>query len=45
MYGIIGVISKDYNPDIGAPVAHGLYQLQNRGDHSAGNLCNEFYNS
>ncbi|MFH0869903.1 MAG: phosphoribosyltransferase family protein [archaeon] len=36
MCGIVGVISREDRDDIGALVAHGLYQIQNRGDHSAG---------
>lgn len=36
MCGIIGVISKENRDDLGKLIALGLYQQQNRGDHSAG---------
>ena len=36
MCGIIGVISKENSEELGALIQHGLYQLQNRGDYSAG---------
>jgi amidophosphoribosyltransferase len=36
MCGIIGIVSKDNRDDIGALIAFGLYQLQHRGDFSAG---------
>jgi len=36
MCGVIGVISRENRNDLGALLAHGLYQLQNRGDYSAG---------
>jgi len=36
MCGIIGVISKENRDDIGSLIAFGLYQLQHRGDFSAG---------
>ncbi|KHO46617.1 MAG: amidophosphoribosyltransferase [archaeon GW2011_AR3] len=36
MCGVIGIISNQNRKDMGALVAHGLYQLQNRGDFSAG---------
>ena len=36
MCGVIGVISKENREDLGALIAFGLYQLQHRGDFSAG---------
>jgi amidophosphoribosyltransferase len=36
MCGIIGVISKENRPNLGALICYGLYQVQNRGDYSAG---------
>jgi amidophosphoribosyltransferase len=36
MCGIIGVISDHERKDLGALIGHGLYQLQSRGDFSAG---------
>jgi amidophosphoribosyltransferase len=36
MCGIIGLISKENRDDLGSLIAFGLYQLQHRGDYSAG---------
>ncbi|MBC8495377.1 hypothetical protein H8D36_04445 [archaeon] len=36
MCGVIGIISKHNRDDLGALIAHGLFQQQNRGDFSAG---------
>ncbi|MGV8086916.1 MAG: amidophosphoribosyltransferase [Candidatus Woesearchaeota archaeon] len=36
MCGVIGIISKNNRDDLGALIAFGLYQLQHRGDFSAG---------
>jgi amidophosphoribosyltransferase len=36
MCGVIGVISRENSDDLGALIAFGLYQLQHRGDFSAG---------
>jgi len=36
MCGIIGIISRENREDIGGLIGHGLYQINNRGDYSAG---------
>jgi amidophosphoribosyltransferase len=36
MCGVIGIISKENRDDLGTLIGYGLYQLQHRGDFSAG---------